>query len=578
MPKQIVQFAVLAGHILFIVLSARAQEDTPHTAEEAAVLEAQLEDLDGLRLNPNLAREPDLLALPGLTPDMAWRIVAFRPYRRIEDLRQVPGLSAEHLERIAPYLAFERPRSWRGKFTGRVSRPSNAPNHPNHMRFLERLELSLSNATAFLLIERDPEEPAWNDFVTGHIHLRLPNAHLVIGDIRPQFGQGLIMSRSTRTATGLSSATPVRTRLEGYRASEEHGAVRGALLSTRRNAFALSALYGGARWDAELDAESPQLRLSGLHATQRELARKGALRERLAALRLTMGGPQTHLSASVLKTAFDPSPPAQASHLLLGLDGQWHTDRFTLFGELAKSPEDIAALLGANLRFPGLRLSMIGRRYGPNFQNLHGAAFAAFGTPPNNEWGLFFGAAWRISRRTRLELSLDRHGRIMPQNHPLPQRGERTRLSLHHRLRPGSTLRLTADASARTTQPARRGLRTDLTTRHRDLRLSLWAARVQAGAPGHAIGTRMGLSRPNGLSFTAWFTAFDIHSFDARIYAFAPDVWGGGLLQMLSGRGKTQGLLLVYARPAFRLSTRYGIRHTTGQRTSSWSAQIDLAP
>lgn len=578
MPKHIVQFAVLAGYILFLSPSARAQDDAPHTAEEAAVLEAQLEDFDGLRLNPNLASEPDLLTLPGLTPDLAWRIAAFRPYRRIEDLRQVPGLSAEHLERIAPYLAFDRPRPWRAKLTGRISRPSGAPNRPQHMRFQERIDLSLPNATAFFLIERDPEEPKWNDFATGYIDLRLSSASLVFGDIRPQFGPGLILSRSTRTATGLSAATPVRTRLEGNRASEEHGAVRGALFSSRRNAFSLSALYGHASWDADLDADSPQLRLSGLHTTPREQARKGALRERLAALRLTLGGPQTHLSASALKTAFDPSPPAQASPLLLGLDGQWHTDPLTFFGEIAKSPKDIAGLLGANLRFPGLRLALIARRYGPHFQNLHGAAFAAFGSPPHNEWGLFFGADWRWNRRTRLEFSLDRHGRIAPQDHPLPQRGERTRLVLHRRLRSGSTLRLTADASARTTQPARRGLRTDLATRHRDLRLVLWVARVQAGASGSAIGARIGLSRPNGLSFAAWFTAFEIATFDARIYAFAPDVWGGGLLQMLSGRGKTQGLLLVYAHPAFRLSTRYSLRHTAGQRTSSWSAQIDLSP
>ena len=65
--------------------STLAQEfDVP---DEAEAYEAYLKSLEGLRLNINKTPQSDFLELPGLTPDLAWRIVSFRPYQKIQ-----PGL------------------------------------------------------------------------------------------------------------------------------------------------------------------------------------------------------------------------------------------------------------------------------------------------------------------------------------------------------------------------------------------------------------------------------------------------------------------------------------------------------
>jgi len=53
----------------------------------------------------NRASEPELLRLPGVSPALAARIVAARPFADIDELRRVPGLRRGLLERLRPLVA-----------------------------------------------------------------------------------------------------------------------------------------------------------------------------------------------------------------------------------------------------------------------------------------------------------------------------------------------------------------------------------------------------------------------------------------------------------------------------------------
>ena len=55
-------------------------------------------------LNLNTASREELLALPGVNPTLADRILAARPFAAVEDLRQVKGLNARLYKRIAPFV------------------------------------------------------------------------------------------------------------------------------------------------------------------------------------------------------------------------------------------------------------------------------------------------------------------------------------------------------------------------------------------------------------------------------------------------------------------------------------------
>ncbi len=580
MPEHIFHIRTLTWHIVFtLCLPALlfAQPPIIHTESEAEAFNDLLRDLEGIRLELNRANAKDLLILPGITPELARQIISHRPYRILEELTYVQGLSEEHIDLIAPYLTIAPPRPWRLQYTSRISRPSKRANSFNDLRLYQRLQIvSPARLSAFFLTERDPEEPTLTDHVTGYIALPLSRVNIIIGDVRPEWGQGLLFSRRTRSATGLSYARARNTTRLGNRTSTEHGALRGIYLSGSHTHLFWNLMYGRMTWDATFGSDT-RIYTSGLHNTETSQARKNALRERLTGANIAVGSSQKHIGLTILNTAFSPVasdtvgesavPRNARAGMLFSLNALYRTDHIALFGEI--TPE--AFITGLVAGTPILRLHLIGRRYGANFHSLHGAPYAAYSSPPNNEWGAFFGLTYRISKRKRLDIALDRHGQIMPEKSALPERGNRLRLNFTHRFSRGLSARLTADTRSATNRVSRQSLRLALIYKRSARAMTAWLQRARAGTSGNAAGLRLQLGKSTGFSLALWATHHKISSYNARIYDIEPDVWGGIRLLTLSGDGTNRGIRLTWATAHFRLSTRY-----SHHRTSSWSAQLDL--
>ena len=62
------------------------------------------------QVDPNTAQAYELLALPGIGPALADRILEFRqangPFQKAEDLERVYGIGPKKREQIEPYLLF----------------------------------------------------------------------------------------------------------------------------------------------------------------------------------------------------------------------------------------------------------------------------------------------------------------------------------------------------------------------------------------------------------------------------------------------------------------------------------------
>ncbi len=94
---------------------ASASGERPTTGGDAhrAVPEATPRIPPSVPLDINLADGEALQALPGVGPGLAQRIVAYReshgPFRRAEDLRDVPGIGAKRYARLQRWVRAESP-------------------------------------------------------------------------------------------------------------------------------------------------------------------------------------------------------------------------------------------------------------------------------------------------------------------------------------------------------------------------------------------------------------------------------------------------------------------------------------
>ena len=77
-----------------------------HSSRHAAASRGKLQP--GQTLNINTAGESELIALPGVGPGLARRIVEYRAangrFQTVDDLQNVSGIGPSKLERMAPYI------------------------------------------------------------------------------------------------------------------------------------------------------------------------------------------------------------------------------------------------------------------------------------------------------------------------------------------------------------------------------------------------------------------------------------------------------------------------------------------
>jgi competence protein ComEA len=103
-PKkgQIVQ----VGSLDSLSLSSGTQGSRRHSYGHGGGSRGKLQP--GQTLNINTASESELIALPGVGPGLARRIVEYRatngPFQSVDDLQNVSGIGPSKFERMAPYI------------------------------------------------------------------------------------------------------------------------------------------------------------------------------------------------------------------------------------------------------------------------------------------------------------------------------------------------------------------------------------------------------------------------------------------------------------------------------------------
>ena len=100
LTQDLLFWALIAG-----VLAAGALSLWPRLTVRFAPAQLVVSPYREARVSLNRASLSELEALPGVGPELARRIIAHRPYLRVEDLLRVPGIGPQTLKRLRPYVA-----------------------------------------------------------------------------------------------------------------------------------------------------------------------------------------------------------------------------------------------------------------------------------------------------------------------------------------------------------------------------------------------------------------------------------------------------------------------------------------
>lgn len=615
-------------------------EDLESETGDPEQLAELLADLADHPLDINTATAEALAQIPAFGPLLARDIVVFREafgaFNSIPELRAVEGVTEDVYLSARPYLTIgttvvaprETPSLYPSfpslaalradlrveaiqRFTRRLDLGRGYDDDTTRTTYLgspERLYTRLNarvrnHLSLNLTLEKDPGEAfEWApdrqtygyDHVTAHaaIHNAGRLQTLIVGDYVANFGQGLVLSRSSAFGKGREPVRPLVRFSRGltpYGSTDENAFFRGLAATVRLTPdLSLSAFASRRTLDANLLlpdttegaafedlSEASSLSLSGLHRTAAELGDKDALREGL------VGGAveYTHRTARVgitgYHSTFDrPFRPGDAAYQRFLFSGTTATvisgygsvflGDAHLFGEVARAPDGVIGAVGGAMIRLGTEAEalLLGRHYPRDFVSLHGHGFGERNGATQNESGLYVGLRLRPRPQWHLAAYFDQYRFPWARfGVPRPSTGHDALLLVEHRphrwlsayvqlrseTKEGGVRR--TDARGRILDALRPETRQSLRL-HGDyafsqrLRLRARAEGVRFTVPEEpdAYGVILfqevrWLPRPP-LQLDLRLALFDTDTFDARVYAYENDLLYTFSVPAFSGRGQ----------------------------------------
>lgn len=421
-----------------------------------------LEDLVDNPVNINRATVAQLAGIPSLSLRLAKEIVSYRnqvrPFEQTSDLTEVRGIGPVTLKRIQPYVTvgsasqlsrdlYLNRNYWLadGKFEvinrfQRVIQTREGYTRPleeggfagSPYRIYQRLRYQSDHLSINLTQEKDPGEslkkPTGFDFNSWHIEAseigRLRS--LVVGDYNLQFGQGLVMWRSSSFGKSLhATGASIRneTGVRPYTSSQETNFFRGAALSYG-NRVQTTLFYSQRRLSAS-PLQNGTVRFpssTGYHRTSTEISRRFNTGQRAMGGRIRAELPIGFIGISGYHSVFQKPVQRgdqpwqtydfQGRHAsAISIDYHFLAGPATLFGEAARSRNGAFGFITglATEAFFDTDLILVYRNYKKRFISIFGSAFGEQSGMPRNEMGLYLSLQHNLSNQFSLRGYIDKY-------------------------------------------------------------------------------------------------------------------------------------------------------------------------
>ncbi|GEM_PF-672469 len=378
--------------------------ESPATEGDVAMQE-QVERLLERRIDLNRASARELLAIPWFNPFLAYRIVAARDsagrFESVEQVRLVPGMTAETFEALRPFLRIGgRRQTWTGSLVARA-RTDSVQSGTAGLRTFDRLNLQFGQARVVALAEKDRGETGAFDFLSAGSELRLGRARVTLGDFTAGLGRGLVFSAPYWRSSFLDGTDRARQNVRLVNSAVEGSYLRGGAVEAGAGRWNVCVLGSYAGRDARLNEDGTVARLvgSGVHDDSAGLAGRNAVREATGGLGAgyhgTTAGVGFAAGYSRYSRAFAPADSANSfvGHELFaaGVNAELKLVHYDLGVEMAgSSGPGLAGAVELNGDWPDFdaRVSLRGRQ----------ARFFA----PNGRWSSLTGTVDRLDASGRL--------------------------------------------------------------------------------------------------------------------------------------------------------------------------------
>ena len=322
--------------------------------------------------------------------------------------------------------------------------------------------------------ERMLWEPEKNTYGVDYysIHAMIENRgmikRLILGNFSMDFGQGLIYGSGWYKGRGTDPIIGIRSNNGGirpYRSAFENRDFLGAALTLQLGKrFQWTGFWSGVRRDAlpeeevvgEEDLYITYIRTTGLHRNEKEKDIKHRIKDQSIGTNLTYvsGNGRLKIGANAMTTHYDiPVKPvireynmyafSGRSNTVAGLYGSYLWKHVLFFGESAISQSGGSAILGGFVSdlSPKVQLSLLGRKYDPQFHSFYSKAFGQDGGN-TNENGLYAGLKIKPHRSWVIGLFYDRFRfPWLRYNADAPSAGSELMLSLTHQSFNGDEIR-----------------------------------------------------------------------------------------------------------------------------------------
>lgn len=574
--------------------------------EAEAGSEALADQLQALRDNPvslNRAKKGDLTQIYWISPELAESIIKIRTenkgFKKIEELKEVPGMTAQIFENIEPYIRCspipaEKPAysiSLRQRLQKTLPEEENLIGTPE--KVYQRLKLKYKNTSGVILLEKDPYEQSYSDFLTyglmiGGANGRSPLHKIALGDYVLDFAEGLLFGvpplitfKNQGVIKGKSKG------IKPYTLSGENTFLRGVAMETSLIPRLVGVIfYSNANLDAKVDSEEITIyyNYEGDHSTELGLSKKDRVKEELFGTRIEYDS-NIKLGGTWYRNShfLNPEGDKVGSHNLFGIDFStlWYGAEW--FGEIGKCDTSWAGILGIEYRTKELKLGTLYRHYPAVFYIFHSAPWSARTATTGGlaERGNYLYGGYKFSNNTLLNCYFDYFTRLPKTSGELSTQSFELSGELKHKFTKEIIgIAKYSSQKSNSTERTRFRLQTDIGIKNIDFRIRTERAyeidtETRSGQLWYGdFKFSRGTARRASTSAAVRIIFFDS---EVRIYEYETDLPGLMTNRCLSGEGMRAYLYLKQRiAPIFTISLKYELTSKVDSELQKYGAQLDL--